>query len=96
MSLPLNHSVRAYAVVSAGQMISRGLRSSADGRTGYELRKAKAYKRALPPFGETVMYVLQGKSRQKHKDCVPRPGQQPYRLQYDDEKYFVSQPPNVR
>jgi hypothetical protein len=37
----------------AGSMISR-TRRGADGRTAFELRKGRGYKRRLPPFGEKV------------------------------------------
>ena len=44
--------------------------SSKDGRTAYELRKGRPYRRPLPPFGEAVMYlkVAVNKRRRKYED----------------------------
>ena len=46
-----------WAVRYAGQMLARSQRSTLDGKTAYELRKGKPYRRQLPPFGEAVAYM---------------------------------------
>jgi len=50
--------------------LARGQVSADDGKTSYERRKGKPYKRALPGFGEMVMYmtVADGRRRQKAED----------------------------
>ena len=66
----LTHPLRIWAVHYAGQLLSRFQRSAADGKTAYERRKGKHYKRQLPWFGECVMFltVAKGKRRQKYED----------------------------
>ena len=65
MKLEPNSPVLTWAVSYAGQMISRAHRYSSDGRTAYELRKGKPYKRRLPIFGEKVLAMSLGKRRLK-------------------------------
>ena len=57
--------VLKWAVRYAGQIMSRAHRYEADGRTSYELRKGKPYRRALPIFGEKVSAMTLGKRRMK-------------------------------
>ena len=66
----LEHPLRIWAIEYAGQMINRAQVSSKDGRTAYELRKGRPYRRPLPPFGEAVMYlkVALNKRRRKYND----------------------------
>ena len=66
----LDHPLRIWAIEYAGQLISRAQVSSKDGRTAYELRKGRPYRRPLPPFGEAVMYlkVAVNKRRRKYED----------------------------
>jgi hypothetical protein len=56
--------VLPWLVRHAGSMISRA-RRGADGRTAFELRKGKNYRRRLPPFGEKVMYFEAGKLKSR-------------------------------
>ena len=65
VKLEPNSPVLTWAVSYAGQMISRAHRYSSDGRTAYELRKGKPYKRRLPIFGEKVLAMSLGKRRLK-------------------------------
>ena len=60
-----NHAVLKWAVRYAGQILSRAHRFEADGRTAYELRKGKPYRRKLPIFGEKVSAFTLGKKRMK-------------------------------
>ena len=55
------------AVRGASQLINRFQKSSITGRTPYEARRGKPFKRELPPFGESVMYMRVGKSDKKAK-----------------------------
>ena len=66
----LDHPLRLWAIEYAGQLLSRCQRSTRDGRTAYELRKGRPYRRALPCFGEPVLYlkVAPGKRRRKYED----------------------------
>ena len=54
-----------WAVQYAGQIISRAQRYEVDGRTAYELKKGKPYRRRLPVFGEKVSAMTLGKRRMK-------------------------------
>ena len=65
VKLEPNSPVLTWAVAYAGQMMSRAHRYSSDGRTAYELRKGKPYKRRLPVFGEKVLAMSLGKRRLK-------------------------------
>ena len=65
VKLEPNSPVLTWAVSYAGQMVSRAHRYSSDGRTAYELRKGKPYKRRLPVFGEKVLAMSLGKRRLK-------------------------------
>ena len=69
-TFPVSHPVRVWAVQYAGQLLSRGQAAADDGKTAYERRKGKPYKRRLPAFGEIVMFltVAEGKRRQKFED----------------------------
>ena len=54
-----------WAVKYSGQIMSRAHRFDVDGRTAYELRKGKPYRRRLPAFGEKVSAMTLGKRRMK-------------------------------
>ena len=68
INLDANHPMLVWAVRYAGQILSRAQRSTLDGKTAYELRKGKPYRRKLPPFGEAVAYMKAGKRRAKLAD----------------------------
>jgi len=65
VKLPDDHPVLKWAVRYAGQIMSRAHRYEVDGRTAYELRKGKSYKRKLPIFGEKVSAMTLGKRRMR-------------------------------
>ena len=66
----MDHPLRLWVIEYAGQILSRCQRSTRDGRSAYELRKGKPYRRKLPAFGEPVLYtkVAPNKRRQKFED----------------------------
>ena len=66
--LDANHPILVWAVRYAGQMLSRAQRSTFDGKTAYELRRGKPYRRRLPPFGEAISFMRPGKHRAKLSD----------------------------
>ena len=70
IELPVTHPARLWAIEYAAQLLCRFARSSSDGRTPYELRRGRAFKRALPAFCEPVLFlsVAKNKRRQKHED----------------------------
>ena len=49
----------------SGQVVIRLHRSVSDGKTAYERRKQKRYRKALVPFGETVMFMPVEKPKDK-------------------------------
>ena len=57
-------SVLPRLVRYTGTMISRTWRG-VDGRTAFELRKGRRYRRRLPPFGEKVTYLESGKPKSR-------------------------------
>ena len=65
VKLPPNHPLLVWAVEYAGQIESRTHRYTGVGRTAFELRRGKPYKRKLPPFGEKVMALTLGKKKMK-------------------------------
>ena len=70
VTLEPTHPVRLWAIEYAAQLYNRFAKSSEDGRTPYELRRGKPFRRRLPLFVEPVLYmkVAKGKRRQKHED----------------------------
>ena len=58
-------AILAWAVEYAGQVVSRFQRSVSDGKTAYERRKQKSYRKALIPFGELVMFMPIEKPKDK-------------------------------
>ena len=58
-------AIAAWVVEYSGQMISRNQRHTSDGKTSYELRKQKPYRRQLIPFSEMCMHMLSEKPRSK-------------------------------
>ena len=67
MKTHLRHPLRAWAVRYAGQVISRFHCSTFDGKTPYELRKGRPYRRELPEFGESIMYLTVPRGKRRHK-----------------------------
>ena len=67
VKIEVSSPVLPWLVRHAGSMISR-TRRGADGRTAFELRKGKTYRRRLPPFGEKVMYLAAGKQKSRLLD----------------------------
>ena len=67
--IEISHSsaILPWLVRHAGSMISRG-RRGIDGRTAFELRRGKPYRRKLPPFGEKVMWLKAGKPKSRLED----------------------------
>ena len=63
VKLPPNHPLLVWAVEYAGQIESRTHRYTGVGRTAFELRRGKAYKRKLPPYGEKVMALTLGRRK---------------------------------
>jgi hypothetical protein len=55
-----HHVVLPFLVHHAGSMISRAQRGL-DGRTAFELRRGKPYRKPLPSITEAVMYLPTGK-----------------------------------
>ena len=49
----------------SGQVVSKSQRSVSDGKTAYERRKQKSYRKALIPFGELLMFMPTGKPEDK-------------------------------
>ena len=69
IDIPQDHPILTWAVEYAGQMLTRGQISKVDGLTGYERRKGKPYRRALPEFGEAIMYMpVKGNKKNKLED----------------------------
>ena len=66
VTLPPNHPLLVWAVEYAGQIENRAHRYTGDGRTAFELRRGRAYKRALPVFGEKVAAIKLGKKKMKN------------------------------
>ena len=58
--LDCSSPILTWAVQNSGQLLARFQRAVSDGKTPYERRKGKPYKRALPPFAECVMYMTAG------------------------------------
>jgi len=56
-----------WAIRYAGQLLNRFQRAGDDGRTAFERRKGRPYRRRLPEFGELVMFltVADGKRRRE-------------------------------
>ena len=59
--LPPNHPLLVWAVEYASQVTNRSHKYVGEGRTAFELRRGKAYRRPLPPFGEKVAAMVLGK-----------------------------------
>ena len=57
--------ILSWAVEYSGQIVSRFQRHSNDGKTSYELRKMKSYRKAVVPFGELVMFMPAEKPKDK-------------------------------
>jgi hypothetical protein len=53
----VRHPVVAWAVRYAGQLLSRFQKAHDDGKTAFERRKGRPYKRRLPSFAELVMFM---------------------------------------
>ena len=51
------------------QVVSRFQRSVSDGKTAYERRKLKSFRKALVPFGELVMFMPMEKPKDKLVSC---------------------------
>ena len=65
-------AILTWAVEFSGQVVSRFQRSVSDGKTAYERRKLKSYRKALVPFGELVMFMPMEKPKDKGEvqNCV--------------------------
>ena len=65
-------AILTWAVEFSGQVVSRFQRSVSDGKTAYERRKLKSYRKALVPFGGLVMFMPIEKPRDKGevRNCV--------------------------
>ena len=72
MTFDLSHPIRKWAVEYAGQLLPRCLRSTKDGKTSYERRRGKTYKRRLPTFSEAVMYMAVRKGAKRVRKCDDR------------------------
>ena len=61
------HPLVAWNIRYSSQLLNRFQRSGDDGRTAFERRKGRPYRRRLPEFGELVMFltVADGKHRRK-------------------------------
>ena len=66
-----DHPILAWLAELVPQMLARYARASADGKTPYERRKGKHYKRTLPKFSEIIQYLVGGKIRDKLDDRYP-------------------------
>ena len=55
----------AWAVEHSGQVVSRFQRSVSDGKTAYERRQTKSYRKALIPFGDLVMFMPMEKPKEQ-------------------------------
>ena len=64
--------ILTWAVEFSGQVVSKFQRSVSDGKTAYESRKLKSYRKALVPFGELVMFMPMEKPKDKGevRNCV--------------------------
>ena len=62
-----NHPLLVWAVEYASQVTNRQHKYAGEGRTAFELRRGKAYRRPLPPFGEKVAAMVLGKKKQKNE-----------------------------
>ena len=58
-------AILTWAVEFSGQVVSRFQRSVSDGKTAYERRKLKSYRKAHVPFGELVMFMPIEKPKDK-------------------------------
>ena len=67
IKLDVQSPVLPWMVRHAGSMMSRARRGR-DGRTAFELRKGRPYRRRLPAFGEKVMYLKAGKQKSRLED----------------------------
>ena len=65
VKLPPDHMLLLFAAEFTPQLISRFAVAADDGKTAYERRKGKQYKRALPQFSEIVMFHVGGKITHK-------------------------------
>ena len=62
-----SHMLLPWMVKHAGALLARG-QKGADGRTAYELRKGRPFKRPLPAFGEKVLWLEPGKPKSRLTD----------------------------
>jgi len=62
-----SHPVLPFLVKAAADLLNRAQRGL-DGRTAYELRRGKPYRKALPPPGEKVLYLPAGKRVSRLED----------------------------
>ncbi len=68
MKIENSSPVLPWLVRHAGSMISR-VRRGADGRTAFELRKGKTYRRRLSPLGAKITFYLEaGKPKSRLSD----------------------------
>ena len=58
-------AILTWAVEFSGHFVSRFQRSVSDGKTAYERRKLKSYRKALVPFCELVMFMPMEKPKDK-------------------------------
>ena len=65
-------AILTWTVEFSGQVVSRFQRSVSDGKTAYERRKLKSYRKALVPFGELVMFMPMEKPKDNGevRNCV--------------------------
>ena len=65
-------AISTWAVEFSGQVVSKFQRSVSDGKTVYERRKLKSYRKALVLFGELVMFMPTEKPKDKGevRNCV--------------------------
>ena len=68
VKLPTSHPLLIWAIHYASMLVNLFQVGSKDGKTAYERRKGKKYRRKLPRFSEKIMYMLPGKKRQKMDD----------------------------
>ena len=64
MKIPVTHDVLPWLIMYAAMLINI-CRVGEDGKTAYERRRGKKFKREIPQFGESVWYL---KPRSAGKD----------------------------
>ena len=67
VKLGAQDEILTWAVVFAGQLLTRAQRSQLDGRTAWERLKGHSYKLALPKWSELVMYMSVNPEQRKRR-----------------------------